>query len=418
MTYNNSSVTAPLKSKSTLVEFRGKTRPSKPQWRKDLSQKFHEIQKKRAQVAAIEEDAPDDQTAPLQLISRASASDVNPIVTAALKRIERARRKTGPVARLAVLSSVDQQANFSASAVVPEAIISPPIKTEICSVNVEISEEDRDLLSPLSEYETAKIVMNPVESEAGMTSVPAMPLLINLPADFTEPVIALDISDARVENGFDADGVDLPLSTKYSLGQEKETILARDRLSVSEAVVTCSEEQVIPRPVRKVMTEVIDDAFLFRLDEASRARITPEQIEDTVVGPRASFPVRTIAFFADALAVLFWTAPFAAIFELMSLNWTDVRVTAALVGVGLIISFFYFAFSVAVHGRTWGMSLLSLRVVDVRSGERPGTPQCIARTILFMLSLATLGIGFLFAIFDLESRTVHDYLSGTRIIKY
>ncbi|MGH9915162.1 MAG: RDD family protein, partial [Pyrinomonadaceae bacterium] len=119
-----------------------------------------------------------------------------------------------------------------------------------------------------------------------------------------------------------------------------------------------------------------------------------------------------------AVAVLFWTAPFAAILELLNFDWVDLRVSAALAGIGLSLVFLYFTISVALRGQTWGMSLLSLHIIDARTGEHPAVPKCVARTILFMLSFLTLGIGFLFVIFDLESRAAHDYLSGTRVIKY
>jgi uncharacterized RDD family membrane protein YckC len=46
----------------------------------------------------------------------------------------------------------------------------------------------------------------------------------------------------------------------------------------------------------------------------------------------------------------------------------------------------------------------------------PTTGQCIRRALGFILSLATLGLGLLYALFDAEGRAAHDHLSGTIVI--
>jgi multidrug transporter EmrE-like cation transporter len=63
------------------------------------------------------------------------------------------------------------------------------------------------------------------------------------------------------------------------------------------------------------------------------------------------------------------------------------------------------------------MSLVSLRAVDVDTGLAPTTKQSVTRAIAYMLSLATMGLGIAYAIFDAEGRTAHDHLSGTAVIR-
>ncbi|HYG08941.1 MAG TPA: hypothetical protein VD835_03095, partial [Pyrinomonadaceae bacterium] len=102
---------------STLIEFPGV--PPKPQWRKELSERVREIQQRRALEAAREAEASapqndghissgisDDPTADMLSGANAEASapplglvppppdapQPNPLVVAALKRIERARQ--------------------------------------------------------------------------------------------------------------------------------------------------------------------------------------------------------------------------------------------------------------------------------------------------------------------------------------
>jgi uncharacterized RDD family membrane protein YckC len=86
-------------------------------------------------------------------------------------------------------------------------------------------------------------------------------------------------------------------------------------------------------------------------------------------------------------------------------------------GVVLVMMFLYLTCSTALAGRTCGQRLYSLHTVDADSALAPTTGQCVRRTVVYMLSLATFGLGLLYALFDAEGRTAHDLLSRTVIVK-
>src|SRR5919112_552784 len=85
--------------KSTLINFPGVTRSSVPEWRKELSERVREVQERRAREAAreaaeaerhrLETDINPPQ---LELLPPAEMPAINPLVAAALKRIERAHQ--------------------------------------------------------------------------------------------------------------------------------------------------------------------------------------------------------------------------------------------------------------------------------------------------------------------------------------
>jgi uncharacterized RDD family membrane protein YckC len=79
--------------------------------------------------------------------------------------------------------------------------------------------------------------------------------------------------------------------------------------------------------------------------------------------------------------------------------------------------FLYHTCSVALAGRTFGMSLCGLQAVDARKASVPTTGQCMRRAFVFMLSLATGGLGLLYSLFDAEGRAAHDVLSGTVVVR-
>ncbi len=67
-------------------------------------------------------------------------------------------------------------------------------------------------------------------------------------------------------------------------------------------------------------------------------------------------------------------------------------------------------------GQTLGMRLLRMRIIDVW-GERPSIARCAARTGGYLVSTATMLLGFLWVGFDAEKRGLHDWIAGTYVIK-
>src|SRR5256714_13071047 len=120
---NATATTTQSQTNSTLIEFPGVNR-NRPAWRKELSERFREIQQRRAREAALEgEEAqsdaaeqaeaeyaraasraktpkptkkPSEPAKQLGLVPTPDEQEMNPIVAAALRRIERARRESPP----------------------------------------------------------------------------------------------------------------------------------------------------------------------------------------------------------------------------------------------------------------------------------------------------------------------------------
>src|SRR5215204_65051 len=91
--------TRPTERRSTLIEFPGVSRNSMPEWRKELSERVREVQEKRARESAREAAEAERQRMEatinppqLELLPPAPMPAMNPLVAAALKRIERAHQ--------------------------------------------------------------------------------------------------------------------------------------------------------------------------------------------------------------------------------------------------------------------------------------------------------------------------------------
>jgi len=77
--------------------------------------------------------------------------------------------------------------------------------------------------------------------------------------------------------------------------------------------------------------------------------------------------------------------------------------------------FLYFSYQWAVSGKTLGMAILGLQVVNVRGG--PITlRQAVLRTVGLGLCLLTLGIAFLVIVYQRERRALDDFVAKTAVV--
>jgi uncharacterized RDD family membrane protein YckC len=70
----------------------------------------------------------------------------------------------------------------------------------------------------------------------------------------------------------------------------------------------------------------------------------------------------------------------------------------------------------ALSGQTLGMMMCRLRIVRTDGGDPSVARVIIRNTLGFLLTLLTLGFGFLLAVFTSNGRALHDYLAGTIVI--
>ncbi len=438
--------TLPKTRTSTLIEFPGKKRQEIPQWRKELQEKFRSIQEKRAREAELENSfsqETDGQLLPkeepegikLQLEVVPSAS-VNPIVAAALARIEKAHNKPIPsmprtrMGRAAValadlpVEEEKEQTKEQAFAKEQKLILVAPQTTPV--VQPPVVEPQKITDSPKTENKannlnqtpvvatTKPVISQPVippsqkpaqavtatkpllkEIEERPKVVPSQPL--NKPVNQQTIILAKSvIKEPLVTTGM--------LETK-----QDELMKALDNVLVPSSKST--KPQVEFKTVDMIEEEVVSAGFIEQEQEANQVYLV-EDYDDY-----APFMARAVSFVFDFMVVIFATSPFAAILELGGVDWSNNNVLMAIIAIVSIVSFVYLMASVSMLGRTWGMAILSLRVADDTDGYSPTFLQSCKRAIIFMLSVCALGLPFLYALFDAEGRALHDKITGTIVIR-
>lgn len=82
-----------------------------------------------------------------------------------------------------------------------------------------------------------------------------------------------------------------------------------------------------------------------------------------------------------------------------------------------IVMFIYLTASIGFLGRTFGMKLFSLEIIDAEENAYPTIHQAAVSSSVYLVSLALGGLGFLPILMNKEKRAAHDLLSGTIIVK-
>jgi len=306
-----------------LIEFPGVNRSAMPEWRKELGERVREVQERRAREAVIEAGGAEplfseleSNAAPmLELLPQAEAPPLNPLVVAALQRIERAHSQpTGNALATAVV--YEEQAEFGLD---------------------------------LAPADDATVAVTKPERVHNLAVVP------------TPAVMTTDIP------------------------QE-------------------------PRKPRRIIDD--QNPALNYLDSI------PTSLTVETRGYRsAPIYLRMLAALVDLLFVCFLSSPFLALTQLTNLEWRNPRVIAFALGTFLVVGFLYLTVSIAFTGRTIGMKLFSLRVVDARTGLIPTGSQSAGRALLYMLSLASAGIALMYAFVDSEKQTAHDRFTRTAVVR-
>ena len=314
-----------------------------PEWRKELSERVREVQEKRAREAAREAaeaerkraeatiNPPQLELPQLELLPPAPMPAMNPLVAAALKRIERAHQ-TAPAEHRQPRTNL-----ATAVAYAPER-------------------EDNDMSD----------------------TVPSTPEL------------AFEPEVSAVEPGVTV---------------EKTLHLAV--VTVSEPV----EEPKIepPRPPKRLIRDDNDPALNY-LDSISKTLCVDDLDRRSASGFR-----RLVSALLDLIFCALLSSPIAGAMYLTGSNLRDPHVIGVLAGSWIVVTFLYLTLLTALTGRTWAMRLLSLRVIDMKTGLIPTGGQSIGRSFFYLMSLATV-VGIFFALVSREGYTVHDRFTRTAVV--
>jgi uncharacterized RDD family membrane protein YckC len=119
----------------------------------------------------------------------------------------------------------------------------------------------------------------------------------------------------------------------------------------------------------------------------------------------------------DLIIGSFLSAVLLAPFVLTGGNWFSVPGLLAFLVTNAIVMFLYLTATIGTMGRTLGMRFFSLELIDVDANDYPSFHQAAVNSVVYLISLALGGIGFLPLLFNSEKRAAHDLLSNTIVVR-
>ncbi|MDH3494346.1 MAG: RDD family protein [Acidobacteriota bacterium] len=144
-----------------------------------------------------------------------------------------------------------------------------------------------------------------------------------------------------------------------------------------------------------------------------------EQVETTAAyeDDRAGFAFRFNAGLFDLLTASFVSMILLAPFTLLGGNWFTIAGLFAFLATCSIVNFIYLTTTIGMFGKSFGMHLFDLEMIDAEGDEYPTLHQAAVSSSVFLLSMALGGAGFLTCLFDEEGRAIHDIVSNTLVVK-
>ncbi len=159
-----------------------------------------------------------------------------------------------------------------------------------------------------------------------------------------------------------------------------------------------------------------------KLDPAARRAQADENtahaVEDEIAScDAAPLLARAAANAIDVAIIVLSYLPFLTAFTLFEAEFSRWSLYL-LATIAVATIFCYHLLTVAIAGRTSGMALCKLRLVDAASERVPPTlAQAFGRAFGATLSLLLLPLNLLVILLSLERLSLSDYLSGTTIVR-
>lgn len=388
----------------TLVEFQNKN-SNVPEWRLQLQNAVRKRVDTVRQTAVVTAESAPSGVAKVSLQTSGSAAlkaefveetapatNSNPKLANALRRIEESRRKfitagEAPAAQVVEALPVEDSAQSTQAKQYP---------FYIATKNAEV------LPKPVQPRD-----VTPAPTAASLQTAAPAPIIERLPVIEKSPVQEQIPEFVPGPPPVEKAGLDtnklrpLPNAAVISQGIERVS----GDLHASPAIA----ENL---PHIRITRLRVDEEELSDFDENEEFEGGSDYAEDA-----APFAMRFNAGLFDLIVGGFSALLLLAPFMLSGGSWFSLTGFLAFLVTSALVMFIYMTTAVGLFGKTIGMKIFSLETIDIEENDYPTFHQAAVSSSVYLVSLALGGIGFLPALFNTDRRTAPDLLSGTVIVR-
>jgi uncharacterized RDD family membrane protein YckC len=141
-----------------------------------------------------------------------------------------------------------------------------------------------------------------------------------------------------------------------------------------------------------------------------------EEVESEEIEDLAPFSIRFNAGLFDFIIGTFLSLILLSPLAFFGGNWISFSGFLTFAATTSIVMFAYMTIALGLYGKTFGMRMFSLELIDAEENAYPTFHQAAVHSAAYLLSLPFFGIGFITVLFNEEKRAAHDLLSGTIIV--
>ncbi len=344
----------------------------------------------------------------------------NPVIEAALKRVQRASEiavKKQPFNNIATVIP------NSASQTVVQSLPQVPSIAKSSSMAIELQEDGLNSLTTttisstvdlitsdtiLSNIENEPIAISKIEREsvsvvttASGRIISAIPKTLSMPTVGATAVAPLVIEEEEI------------VEKQHIVPLIEEVAIAQNNREFSFLMGMADLEAEIEEPKRAVRVIKESEVGPNYLDEL----IAVCEQNRSLSSDAANHSQRLIAATLDLFIIATLSAVFYGTSYALGVNFSDERVVIALGAASVFIGLVYLTMMVFVTARTFGMMFVGTRVINSNTKESPSILQAFLRAIGYFVSIGLLGLGFIWMFLDHDRRTFHDIISSTFVVR-
>lgn len=183
-------------------------------------------------------------------------------------------------------------------------------------------------------------------------------------------------------------------------------------VSTSFGITVDSGSLKDPKDIESTQQRVLIDDLELRSESVDFPAEEVEELDDL-----APISMRFNAGLFDLIIGVFASAILLSPFMLTGGSWLTLSGGLAFSATTAIVMFLYLTISIGFFGRSLGMRLFSLELVDANENAYPTLHQAAVHSSVFIVTLASGGLGFLPMFFNEERRAAHDIVSGTILLR-
>ncbi|CAN5429533.1 hypothetical protein BH20ACI1_BH20ACI1_09160 [soil metagenome] len=315
-------------------------------------------------------------------------------------------------AEMAVLSSVRQSENAALQPVRQQILAisgANALKAEIVADTMPIEQQNATLSSALQRIEESRQKFLEVEKEE------VLPTILTPPANNKHPFY-LASKQAEVAPSAVKASVNPPIKPKLAppLRLDSEPLDTNKLPPLPQEVKFAFgfAQRLVNTFVGEAKTEKIEAKEEIKETEIVETEEIIEEIDDC-----APLAMRFNAGLFDLIIGSFLSMILIAPFVISGGSWFTFEGFLAFLATDAIVMFIYLTTTIGFYGRTFGMRLFSLEVVDIEGDEYPTMHQAAVSSAVYILSLLFGGVGFLTILFNEDKRAAHDLVSKTIVVK-